>query len=145
MIWLIEIGLVLLLFGGAWKLLGRGKGNDREAITERRVAAYMATLRRERSAPALSAMTDTELRDVLLSASRNLRIETERKHVILLGLAAVALLAAIVVGNQDGARGFIVALVVGGVVIYGVNEFMSRRIREPLVAQGIDVERLKVQ
>jgi hypothetical protein len=28
---------------------------------------------------------------------------------------------------------------------YGINEFLGRRMREPLAARGIDVERLRVE
>ena len=31
------------------------------------------------------------------------------------------------------------------VVLYGLNEFLGRRMREPLTARGIDVERLRVE
>lgn len=146
MIWLIELGLVLLLVGVAWNTFGRRRrSDDREQITERRVEAYMTTLRREGRNPHLAAMTDTELRDVLHAASRNLRIEGERKNAVLLGVCAVALVAAIAVGSQDGTRGFLIALAVGVMVIYGLNEYLTRRMQEPLLRQGIEIERLKVE
>ncbi len=147
MIWLIELALVLLLFGGAlsfWKRAKRG-GSERDQVTNRRVEAYMQTIRRERANPKLVAMTDIELRDLLLSSARNLKIERERKGWILLGVGAVGLLSAILIGNQDGPRGFAIALVVSGIVIYGVNEFLTRRMRDPLIAQGLDVDRLRIE
>jgi len=57
----------------------------------------------------------------------------------------VTFLAAIMVGTQDGTRGFAIAIVVGAIVLYGLNEFLGRRMREPLAARGIDVERLRVE
>jgi hypothetical protein len=146
MIWLIELALVLLLVGGGFKLLARGKGTDkREALTLRRVDAYIETIRRERSNPALAAMSDSELRDLLHSGARNLRIAAERKGWTLLGVAAVALFCAIVAASQDGLRGFAIAIVVGALAVYGLNEFLSKRMREPLERRGIDVDRLRVE
>jgi hypothetical protein len=30
-------------------------------------------------------------------------------------------------------------------VLYGINELLGRRMREPLVARGLDAERLRVE
>ncbi|WP_127753709.1 hypothetical protein [Devosia sp. 1566] len=60
-------------------------------------------------------------------------------------MAAVALFCAIVAASQDGLRGFAIAIVVGALAVYGLNEFLSRRMREPLERHGIDVERLRVE
>jgi hypothetical protein len=143
---LFEAALVLALvvLVGSYLLRGRRQSEQQE-IVERRVEAYMQTIRRERSAPALAEMNDTELRDLLLSSARNFKLQTERKWYLLAGGALVALLAAIVVATQDGARGFGIAILIGAVVLYGLNEFIGRRIREPLNARGIDVERLRVE
>lgn len=146
MAWLIELALILLVVGGGWTLLSRGKRTDeREALTLRRVDAYIETIRRERINPGLVAMSDTELRDLLHSGARNLRVASERKAWTLLGVAGATLLCAAVAASQDGLRGFVVALVVGALVTYGLNEFLSRRMREPLERQGIDLDRIKVE
>jgi hypothetical protein len=142
----IEIVLVVALVGLGVSYLFRGRREaEREQVLERRVDAYMHTIRREGDNPVLSAMTDTELRDVLLSSARNLRIQSERKWYLILGGAIVAFFAAIMVATQDGTRGFGIAILVGAIVLYGVNEFLGRRMRDPLVARGIDVERLRVE
>lgn len=146
MVWLIELALILLVVGGGWTLLSRGRRTDeRESLTMRRVDAYIETIRRERSNQALVAMSDSELRDLLYSGARNLRIAGERKWWTLLGASGATLLSAIVAASQDGLRGFAIALLVGAVVTYGLNEFMSRRMREPLERQGVDVDRLRVE
>lgn len=143
---LLEIGLVLIALGVVASMVMRGRrSEERAALTERRVEAYMQTIRRERSNPELSAMNDTELRDLLLSSAHNLKIEGERKSWVLLGVAAVSVVAGIVFANQNGVAGFGIALAVGAVAIYGLNEFWTRRMIDPLVARGIDIERLKVQ
>ena len=144
----VVIGFVLMvaLVGLGVSYLFRGRREaEREQVLGRRVEAYMQTIRREDANPELTAMTDAELRDVLLSSARNLRIQSERKWYLMLGGAVVAFFSAIMVATQDGTRGFGIAIVVGAIVLYGVNEFLGRRMREPLVARGIEVERLRVE
>lgn len=144
----VVIGTVLMLalvgLGVSYLFRGRREA-EREQVLGRRVEAYMQTIRREDANPELTAMTDAELRDVLLSSARNLRIQSERKWYVMLGGAIIAFLSAIMVATQDGTRGFGIAIVIGAIVLYGVNEFLGRRMREPLVARGIDVERLRVE
>jgi hypothetical protein len=145
----LELGLVVVLVILAASFvtrITRGRVSDeREAITVRRVEAYMTTIRREGQNPELAAMSDPELRDLLLSSARNLRIENDRRWMVLTGAGVVALLAAIMVGTQEGLRGFGVALVIAAIVVYALNEIAVRRSREPLLARGIDVERLRVE
>ena len=105
----------------------------------------MQTIRREASNPELAAMTDIELKDLLLSSARNLRVQAERKWYLLIGGAVLAFFGAILVATQDGTRGFGISLLVAAVVLYGLNEFFGRRMREPLLERGIDVERLRVE
>ena len=146
MIWLIEAALVLLLVGGGFRLLTRGKATDeRESLTLRRVDAYIETIRRERQNSDLVGMSDTELRDLLHSGARTLRLARQRRIWVMLGAAAVTLVASIIAAEQNGIQGFAIALVVGAVVSYGLFEFLGRRMREPLERRGIDVERLLVE
>lgn len=146
MIWLIEVALVLLLVLGGFKLLTGGKGTDRrEALTLRRVDAYIETIRRERRNSELAAMSDMELRDLLHSGASNLRVARQRRLWTVLGASVVTLTASVVAAEQDGIRGFAIALVVGAIVGYGLWEFLGRRMREPLERRGIDVERLLVE
>lgn len=146
MIIVLEILLVVALLVLALNYLFRGRRETRrQELLEQRVAAYMQTIRREGGSAELAAMNDTELRDVLLSSARNLRIQSERKWYLLLGGAIVAFLSAIMVATQDGTRGFGIAILIGAIVLYGINEFLGRRMREPLASRGIDVERLRVE
>ena len=143
---LVEIVAALLLIGGiASYFLRKRKDAEREAVTERRVEAYIETIRRERTNTELTAMNDVELRDLLLSGARNLRIQSERRLYLLFGGTIAALLAAVIVATEDGLRGFGIAILVGAMVLYGINEFLGRRMREPLEAKGVDVERLRVE
>ena len=143
---LVEILAALLIIGGIVSYFMRSRRDaEREAVTERRVDAYIETIRRERTNQALSAMSDSELRDLLLSGARNLRIQSERRLYLLFGGTVAALLAAVIVATEDGLRGFGIAILVGAMVLYGINEFLGRRMREPLEAKGVDVERLRVE
>ncbi len=142
----LEFGLVLVLIGMALSYLFRGRiVLQKQAMTERRVDAYIETIRRERTNPELVAMSDTELRDLLLSSAHNLKVQRDRRLYLLFGGVIVALIGAILVATQDGYRGFGVGLLVGALVLYGINEFLGRQMMAPLLAKGIDVERLRVE
>jgi hypothetical protein len=146
MVYAIAIVIILALAWLGANLLFRSKREaERSEVLGRRVDAYMQTIRREASSPELAAMSDAELRDVLLSSARNLRIQSERRWYLLIGGAMLAFLSAIMVATQDGTRGFAIAILIGALVLYGLNEFLGRRMREPLSARGIDVERLRVE
>lgn len=142
----LEFGLVLVLAGIVVSYLFRGRAAaSKQAMVERRVEAYMETIRRERSNPELTAMSDSELRDLLLSSAHNLKVQRDRRLYLLFGGIVVALIGAILVATEDGYRGFGVALLVGAIVLYGANEFLGRQMIAPLAAKGIDVERLRVE
>lgn len=144
--WLIQIALLLLLIGGGWTLLSRGRANkEREALTLRRVDAYIETIRRERSNAELVAMSDSELRDLLHAGARNFRVARERRGWYLLGLGGATLFSAIAIASHDGWRGFGIAVIVGAIAAYGLNEFLMRKARAPLEKHGVDVERLTVE
>lgn len=142
----LQIALVLFLVGGGWTLLTRGKvTKEREALTLRRVDAYIETIRRERRNSELVAMSDSELRDLLHAGARNFRVASQKRGWFLLGVAGVTLFSAITIASQDGWRGFGIAVAVGAVVAYGLNEFLVRKARAPLERYGVDVERLTVE
>ncbi len=142
----IELGLLLILVGGAVSYFFRGRvAAERQAMIDRRVEAYVETIRREAKTPELTAMSDTELKDLLLSSAHNLKVQRDRRMYLLFGGVVVALIGAILVATEDGFRGFGVALLVGALVLYGLNEFLGRQMIAPLLAKGIDVERLRVE
>lgn len=142
----LQIALVLFLVGGGWTLLTRGKvTKEREALTLRRVDAYIETIRRERRNSELVAMSDSELRDLLHAGARNFRVASQKRGWFLLGVGGVTLFSAITIASQDGWRGFGIAVAVGAVVAYGLNEFLVRKARAPLERYGVDVERLTVE
>lgn len=146
MVILLEIALVLALVGVVVGMLLRGRrASEREAVAGQRVEAYMQTIRREAPTPELAAMSDSELRELLLSSARNLRLQSERRWYLLIAGGFVGFLAAILIATEEGTRGFGIALLIGAVVLYGINEYLGRRMRAPLEARGLDAERLRVE
>jgi hypothetical protein len=143
---IIEIALALILVGGVVSYMTRGRRlANRETMIDRRVDAYIETIRREGDNKELVAMTDNELRDLLLSSAHNLKVQRDRRMYLLYGGVVVGLIGAILVATEEGSRGFGVALLVAALVLYGVNEFLGRQMLTPLEAKGIDVERLRVE
>src|SRR5690606_19207998 len=114
MVILLEIVLALALVGllVGWLLRGR-RDTERADSAWRRVAACMQTIRREGGNAALGAMSDDELRDLLLSSAHNVRQQNDRLFwFLLVGLVAVTA-AALVVALEHGVAGFGIALAVG--------------------------------
>jgi hypothetical protein len=142
----LELGLVLVLIGVGLSYMFRGRRiAEKQSLIDRRVEAYIETIRREGKNPELTQMSDNELRDLLLSSAHNLKVQRDRRLYLLFGGIVVALIGAILVATEDGYRGFGVALLIGAVVLYGANEFLGRQMIAPLEAKGIDVERLRVE
>ena len=142
----IEIALALILVGGVVSYMTRGRRlANRESLIDRRVEAYIETIRREGDNKELVAMTDNELRDLLLSSAHNLKVQRDRRLYLLFGGVVVGLIGAILVATEEGSRGFGIALLVAALVLYGVNEFLGRQMITPLEEKGIDVERLRVE
>jgi hypothetical protein len=143
---IIEIALALILVGGVVHYATRGRRvADRHTLIDRRVDAYIETIRREGTNKDLVAMSDNELRDLLHSSAHNLRVQRDRRMYLLFGGVLVGLIGAILVATEDGARAFGIALLVAALVLYGMNEFLGRQMVAPLEQKGIDVERLRVE
>ena len=143
---IIEIALALILVGGVIGYATRGRRlADRGALIDRRVDAYMETIRREKTSAELVAMSDNELRDLLLSSAHNLKVQRDRRMYLLVGGVLVGLIGAILVATEEGSRGFGIALLIAALVLYGMNEFLGRQMVAPLEKKGIDVERLRVE
>jgi hypothetical protein len=145
MVWLAEIGFIVLAIVALVMLANAGRGVTRlHAIAEERIAAYMATLRRTRENPDLSAMTDTELHDVLGAAMRRLAAARSRKMLLLVLGTVATLLAGIVFGVEEGWRAFAATIAVGGIALFGLERVIDRTTRAPIEAQGLDIERLRL-
>jgi hypothetical protein len=143
---IIEIALALILVGGVVHYMTRSRRlADRGTMLDRRVEAYIETIRREGTNKELVSMSDNELRDLLQSSAHNLKVQRDRRMYLLFGGVLVGLIGAILVATEDGSRGFGIALLVAALVLYGTNEFLGRQMVAPLEQKGIDVERLRVE
>jgi hypothetical protein len=143
---IIEIALALILVGGVVHYMTRSRrAADRGSIIDRRVEAYIETIRREGTNKELVAMSDNELRDLLQSSAHNLKVQRDRRMYLLFGGVLIGLIGAILVATEEGSRGFGIALLVAALVLYGMNEFLGRQMIAPLEQKGIDVERLRVE
>ena len=143
---IIEVVLALILVGGVVHYMTRGRRMvERGSMIDRRVDAYIETIRREGTNKELVSMSDNELRDLLLSSAHNLKVQRDRRMYLLFGGVLVGLIGAILVATEDGSRGFGVALLIAALVLYGMNEFLGRQMIGPLQQKGIDVERLRVE
>ncbi len=143
---IIEIALALILVGGVVHYMTRSRrAADRGGIIDRRVEAYIETIRREGTNKELVAMSDNELRDLLQSSAHNLKVQRDRRMYLLFGGVLIGLIGAILVATEEGSRGFGIALLVAALVLYGMNEFLGRQMIAPLEQKGIDVERLRVE
>lgn len=142
---LLELALAGGLIWFVWTTMGRGRRSDRrEAMQLRRVDAYIETIRRERRQPELAAMSDSELRDLLHAGALNLRAAEQKRSYALMGTAAITLVAAIIVADQNGWTGFAAVVALGGMIGYGLNEYLGRQMRAPLERRGVDIDRLRV-
>ena len=109
-----------------------------------RAEAYLASLEREGVPEPLSAMSDIERRETVLSAGREVRAESDRRfYVATIGGMAVFLVALGFGIEAGGMQAFTLALAVGGAALYGVTVFMRRSLRSRLAARGLDAERLR--
>ena len=143
---IIEIALALILVGGVVHYITRSRRvTDRGTMIDRRVDAYIETIRREATNKELAAMSDNELRDLLQSSAHNLKVQRDRRMYLLFGGVLVGLIGAILVATEEGSRGFGIALLIAALVLYGMNEFLGRQMVAPLEKKGIDVERLRVE
>ncbi len=140
-----EIGFIVLAIIAIVSLARSGQNATRlHDIGEERIAAYMTTLRRTGTNPTLAEMTDTELSDILRAAMRRLAAGQSRKLTLLVLGAIATLLAGVVFGVEEGWRAFAATLVIGGIALYGLERVLDRTTRAPIEAQGLDIERLRL-
>ncbi len=145
MAYLAEIGFIILAIIAIATLARSGKQPARiREIGEDRIMAYMTTLRRTGGNPELAEMTDTELYDILSAAMRRLAAGQNRKLLVLVLGAVATLLASVVFGVEEGWRAFAATIAVGGIALFGLERAIDRMTRSPIEAQGLDVERLRL-
>lgn len=145
MIWLAEIGLVVIAIIAVFQFARAGNRAERvRDIAEERIGAYITTLRRTGDNPELAEMTDAELHDILGSAMRRLDAAQGRKVVLLVLGGVATFLASIILGVSEGWRVFAATFAIGSIVLFGLERVIDRATRAPLEARGLDVDRLRL-
>jgi hypothetical protein len=134
---LVALGVVILMV-----VTTKKRSISAEGLMAQRVEAYKATLRREGGI--FDKMSDLELTDVLTATARTMRSQAERRWIMLVGGAALGFFAAIFVGTQQGTQGFVLTLVGSAAVLYGLHQYVGRRLRDVAERQGLDPDRLLV-
>lgn len=125
-------------------MLAKWNAQRVETRISERAEAYLASLEREGLPEPLSAMSDIERREAVLSAGREVRAESDRRfYLATIGGMAVFFVALGFGIEAGGMRAFVLALAVGGAALYGVTVFMRRSLRSRLAARGLDAERLR--
>lgn len=144
MIWLlfilVAIGTIL-----AAVFIGRMPSKEAQTATiEQRVSAYMQTIRRTEEPGTLNAMSDAELNDVLTAAAKRRAAEKSNRTMGLFAAAIAIVLISIFVATSHNIEGFGVSVVLGGIVLYGLDRAFDRQLRQKFESQGIDPDRLDV-
>ncbi|GHA17069.1 hypothetical protein GCM10007989_10340 [Devosia pacifica] len=143
---LIQIAIVLLAIGAVLTgFQSKARNRQWDSLMRRRVDAYIDTIRRERDNPELSAMGDSELRDLLHSGALNMRAARQRRGMVITAGGAITLIAASFAGSEQGWTAFALVVALGALAVYGLNTYLARKARAPLERYGIDVERLRIE
>lgn len=145
MIWLAELALLAIAvallanFAG-----GRTRSQRIEDLRQGRVAAYAETIRRTHTPGALDAMSDVELADVLISASRRLQADRARRGALLVAAGFGVAIAAIYFGTVHGPSGFAVAGAIGAITVFGIDRIYDRHTDTWTGAMHLDRDRLAI-
>lgn len=140
LIGLVAVGTVLAAI-----YIGRMPTKEaRSATIEQRVGAYMETIRRTQEPGELNAMSDTELSDVLTAAAKRRATERTNRTFGLFAAAIAIVLVSIFVATSHNIEGFGISIIIGGIVIYGLDRAFDRQLRQKFEKDGIDPDRLDV-
>jgi len=145
MVWFVELALLLVGVALLVNLVGgRARTEQVEDLRVSRIAAYAETIRRTKSPDALDAMSDSELADVLYSASRRLQADRNRRSALAVGAAVLALIVAIFFGANEGLNAFVIAAAIGAITVFGIDRALDRHTNAWIAAMGLERDRLAV-
>lgn len=117
-----------------------------EKRMDERVDAYLQSMEREGVPAALEPMASEERRHVLATAARQVKAESDKRFYVATIGGIVTFFVALGFGIEgEATRDFLIALVIGAAVLYGVNTVLYRNLRSRLAARGIDIERIATQ
>lgn len=117
-----------------------------EKRMDERVDAYMNSMEREGVPPPLESMAGEERRNVLVSAARQVKAESDKRfYVATIGGIITFFVALGFAIEGEGTRDFVIALAIGAAALYGINTVLYRNLKSKLSARGIDIERIVTQ
>ncbi len=114
-----------------------------EKRMEDRVGAYLTSLEREGFPAPLEAMAGDERREVLVSAAREVKAESDKRfYIATIGSIITFFVALGFAIEGAGTRDFVITLAIGAAALYGINTVLYRNLKGRLAARGIDIERI---
>lgn len=144
MIWLFELALVGTGFFLLLMFLNRSGQAYVTEHTEKRVDAYMQTIRRTGEPSALNDMNDSELRDILLASSRRITRYRANRIILLTIVSFATLIVAIFMAANSGLQSFAASIVVGAIAGYGIDRILERNMHAWVERQQLGIDRLTI-
>lgn len=125
-------------------MLHKWNAERNEQRIAERVDSYLTSLEQQGVPPELGEMAPPERRDVLLSAGREARTESDKRFYVGVIGGILAFFTAMGFAIEGaGMRDFVITLAVAALAIYGINTYLHRRFRGRLAARGIDLDRIR--
>lgn len=125
-------------------MLAKWNAKRTETRISERADAYMSSLAREGMPETLEPMSEAERRDVLVSAGREVRAESDKRFYVATIGGIVAFFVALGFAIEGaGTRDFVITIAAAGAILYGVVTVLYRSFRSRMAARGIDIDRLK--
>ncbi|GGA45296.1 hypothetical protein [Pelagibacterium lentulum] len=110
-----------------------------------RVDIYINSLNAEGMPEELAGMSAEERRDLLITAAREVRADSDRRfYVATIGAILSFFLALGFAIEGAGMRDFVLTLVIAAATLFGITTFMYRSLKSRLAARGMDIDRLKI-
>lgn len=110
-----------------------------------RADSYHQSLFREGMPEPLAAMDESERRDLLIAAGREVRSESDKRFYIgMIGGMAGFFIALGFAIEGAGMRDFVLTLAVAALGLFGLNTVLHRSLRSRMAERGIDIDRLRI-
>lgn len=150
--WLILIAIVVVGFAIAGSIgsnsdaIKKAKADEQFAVSARdRCEAYVQYLRRTSTNPTITAMTEPELRDFVMSNIRQHKEDVNARDtlaaIIFFGGCGVALLAA-----TAGDGGFVAFILIAGAAVYVAKLAYDKNEKDMVIKyQALDLERERLE
>ena len=125
-------------------MLAKWNAKRTETRIAERADAYMSSLEREGLPETLEPMSAAERRDVLISAAREVRAESDKRfYIAALGGILAFFIALGFAIEGAGTRDFVITIAAAAAILYGIVTVLYRSFKGRMAARGIDIDRLK--